>query len=186
MLTEVLIISGWRATCWSPAISRPTITATHQGGAGGDPRRPIDRRRRRRRQREDDAAAPAPGRARARGEVIVAKSLSVDKDRTTIPTLITALFMTCRPTRSRRFQAKARSGSANCRARPAWPKAGRAIRGRGARPAWQTLVGLKRLMAVVADGGGCCRSFWSGIQTAQTICAGRPWRSRLSLGDFRV
>ncbi len=47
------------------------------------------------------------------GKIIVAKSLSVDKDRTTIPTLITALFHDLSQTRNQKFQAKVRSGSAN-------------------------------------------------------------------------
>lgn len=89
------------------------------------------------------------------GKVTVAKSLSVDKDRTTIPTLITALFHDLSPDkdpkiptlgekRERELQQLVRRGR-----KPVALFVDEAHDLHG-----KTLIGLKRLMEVVADGGG--------------------------------
>ncbi|MFS2011979.1 ExeA family protein [Azospirillum sp. CT11-132] len=89
------------------------------------------------------------------GRVTVSKSLSVDKDRTTIPTLITALFHDLSPDkdpkiptlgekRERELQQLVRRGR-----KPVALFVDEAHDLHG-----KTLIGLKRLMEVVADGGG--------------------------------
>lgn len=89
------------------------------------------------------------------GRVTVSKSLSVDKERTTIPTLITALFYDLSPDkdpkiptlgekRERELQQLVRRGR-----KPVALFVDEAHDLHG-----KTLIGLKRLMEVVADGGG--------------------------------
>ncbi len=89
------------------------------------------------------------------GKVIVAKSLSVDKDRTTIPTLITALFHDLSPDKEPKIPSQGEKRERELQ---------QLVR-RGRKPValfvdeahdlhGKTLVGLKRLMEVVADGGG--------------------------------
>jgi len=88
------------------------------------------------------------------GKVIVAKSLSVDKDRTTIPTL-TALFHDLSPDKEPKIPSQGEKRERELQ---------QLVR-RGRKPValfvdeahdlhGKTLVGLKRLMEVVADGGG--------------------------------
>lgn len=89
------------------------------------------------------------------GKVIVSKSLSVDKDRTTIPTLITALFHDLSPDKDPKIPTLGEKRERELQ---------QLIR-RGRKPValfvdeahdlhGKTLIGLKRLMEVVADGGG--------------------------------
>lgn len=89
------------------------------------------------------------------GKVIVSKSLSVDKDRTTIPTLITALFHDLSPDKEPKIPALGEKRERELQ---------QLVR-RGRKPValfvdeahdlhGKTLIGLKRLMEVVADGGG--------------------------------
>jgi type II secretory pathway predicted ATPase ExeA len=89
------------------------------------------------------------------GKVTVAKSLSVDKDRTTIPTLITALFHGLSPDKDPKIPSQGEKRERELQ---------QLVR-RGRKPVAlfvdeahdlhsKTLVGLKRLMEVVADGGG--------------------------------
>lgn len=89
------------------------------------------------------------------GRVIVSKSLSVDKDRTTIPTLITALFHDLSPDKEPRIPTQGEKRERELQ---------QLVR-RGRKPValfvdeahdlhGKTLIGLKRLMEVVADGGG--------------------------------
>jgi type II secretory pathway predicted ATPase ExeA len=89
------------------------------------------------------------------GKVTVAKSLSVDKDRTTIPTLITALFHDLSPDKDPKIPSQGEKRERELQ---------QLVR-RGRKPVAlfvdeahdlhaKTLVGLKRLMEVVADGGG--------------------------------
>lgn len=89
------------------------------------------------------------------GRVTVSKSLSVDKERTTIPTLITALFYDLSPDkdpkiptlgekRERELQQLVRRGR-----KPVALFVDEAHDLHG-----KTLIGLKRLIEVVADGGG--------------------------------
>ncbi len=88
------------------------------------------------------------------GKVTVAKSLSVDKDRTTIPTLITALFHGLSPDKDPKIPSQGEKRERELQ---------QLVR-RGRKPVAlfvdeahdlhsKTLVGLKRLMEVVADGG---------------------------------
>jgi type II secretory pathway predicted ATPase ExeA len=89
------------------------------------------------------------------GKVTVAKSLSVDKDRTTIPTLITALFHDLSPDKDPKIPSQGEKRERELQ---------QLVR-RGRKPVAlfvdeahdlhaKTLIGLKRLMEVVADGGG--------------------------------
>jgi type II secretory pathway predicted ATPase ExeA len=89
------------------------------------------------------------------GKVIVSKSLSVDKDRTTIPTLITALFHDLSPDKEPKIPTQGEKRERELQ---------QLVR-RGRKPValfvdeahdlhGKTLIGLKRLMEVVADGGG--------------------------------
>lgn len=89
------------------------------------------------------------------GRVTVSKSLSVDKDRTTIPTLITALFHDLSPDKDPKFPTLGEKRERELQ---------QLVR-RGRKPValfvdeahdlhGKTLIGLKRLMEVVADGGG--------------------------------
>ena len=89
------------------------------------------------------------------GKVTVAKSLSVDKDRTTIPTLITALFHDLSPDKDPKIPTQGEKRERELQ---------QLVR-RGRKPVAlfvdeahdlhaKTLIGLKRLMEVVADGGG--------------------------------
>ena len=89
------------------------------------------------------------------GKVLVSKSLSVDKDRTTIPTLITALFHDLSPDKEPKIPTQGEKRERELQ---------QLIR-RGRKPValfvdeahdphGKTLIGLKRLMEVVADGGG--------------------------------
>jgi type II secretory pathway predicted ATPase ExeA len=89
------------------------------------------------------------------GKVTVSKSLSVDKDRTTIPTLITALFHDLSPDKDPKIPGQGEKRERELQ---------QLVR-RGRKPVAlfvdeahdlhaKTLVGLKRLMEVVADGGG--------------------------------
>jgi type II secretory pathway predicted ATPase ExeA len=89
------------------------------------------------------------------GKVTVSKSLSVDKERTTIPTLITALFHDLSPDKDPKIPTQGEKRERELQ---------QLVR-RGRKPVAlfvdeahdlhaKTLVGLKRLMEVVADGGG--------------------------------
>jgi type II secretory pathway predicted ATPase ExeA len=95
------------------------------------------------------------GELHAEGKVAVAKSLSIDKDRITLPTLITALFYDLS---SEKDPAIPTQGERRERALQQLVR-------RGKKPValfideahdlhGKTLIGLKRLMEVVADGGG--------------------------------
>jgi type II secretory pathway predicted ATPase ExeA len=89
------------------------------------------------------------------GKIIVSKSLSVDKDRITIPTLITALFHDLSPDKEPKIPTQGEKRERELQ---------QLIR-RGRKPValfvdeahdlhGKTLIGLKRLMEVVTDGGG--------------------------------
>lgn len=107
------------------------------------------------------------------GRVTVSKSLSVDKDRTTIPTLITALFHDLSPDkdpkiptlgekRERELQQLVRRGR-----KPVALFVDEAHDLHG-----KTLIGLKRLMEVVADGGGMAGNQLAYIRWLLARCAG--------------
>jgi type II secretory pathway predicted ATPase ExeA len=89
------------------------------------------------------------------GKVIVSKSLSVDKDRITIPTLITALFHDLSPDKEPKIPGQGEKRERELqqlvrrRRKPVALFVDEAHDLHG-----KTLVGLKRLMEVVADGGG--------------------------------
>lgn len=89
------------------------------------------------------------------GKVLVSKSLSVDKDRTTLPTLIAALFYDLSPDKEPRISTQGERRERDLQE----------LFRRGRKPVAlfvdeahdlhaKTLTGLKRLMEVVADGGG--------------------------------
>jgi type II secretory pathway predicted ATPase ExeA len=99
------------------------------------------------------------------GRLTVARSLSVDKDRTTLATLIAALFYDLSPEKNPKIPTHGEERE----------RALRELIRRGRKPVVlivdeahdlhsKTLVGLKRLMEVVADGGG----------TLAIILAGHP------------
>lgn len=99
------------------------------------------------------------------GKVLVSKSLSVDKDRTTLPTLIAALFYDLSPDKEPRISTQGERRERDLQE----------LFRRGRKPVAlfvdeahdlhaKTLTGLKRLMEVVADGGG----------TLSIVLAGHP------------
>jgi type II secretory pathway predicted ATPase ExeA len=89
------------------------------------------------------------------GKVLVSKSLSVDKERATLPTLIAALFYDLSPDKDPRIPTQGEKRERDLRD---LVKRGRKLVVLFVDEAHdlhaKTLTGLKRLMEVVADGGG--------------------------------
>jgi len=90
--------------------------------------------------------------------ILVSKSLSVDKDRATLGTLITACSTICQQIRNQN-STLAKNGN-----RATWIKKGKKPRALFVDEAHDlhhtTLTGLKRLIEVVEDGGGTPRWYW--------------------------
>lgn len=106
--------------------------------------------------------------------VAVAKSLALDKRRTSLPSLIEALFYDLSP--GDRAQVKIPKQAERRERDPSRPdEKGQAV-DEAHDLHHKTLTGLKRLIEVVADAGCCCRSSWSDIPGCETTCAVRRWR----------
>jgi hypothetical protein len=111
------------------------------------------------------------------GRFTVARSLSVDKERTTLTTLITALFYDLSSEKAPRIPTQ---GEERERALRELVRRGRKAvvllvdESHDLHP--KTLVGLKRLMEVVADSAGHWRSCWPVTASFAMTCAVPPWR----------
>ncbi|WP_419468868.1 hypothetical protein [Azospirillum brasilense] len=110
------------------------------------------------------------------GKVTVSRSLSVDEDRITIPTLIGALFHDLSPDKEPRIPMLGEKRELQ------------QLVHRGRKPValfvdeahdlhGKTLIGWKRLMDVITDGGGMLSVVLVGHPTScATTHGGRPWK----------
>ena len=87
-------------------------------------------------------------------KVTVAESLSVATDRTTVPTLIAALFYDLSREKEVKIPTQGEKRERELRKLVLRGGKPRPVHRRGPRPERQTLNGLKRLMEVIARGGG--------------------------------
>ena len=89
------------------------------------------------------------------GRVIVSRSLSIDKAKISLPLLVAALFYDLTPEKTVTISSQSRAaGTRPAGAVPARQEARGAVRRRRARPPSEDAVALKRLIELVAEGGG--------------------------------
>lgn len=111
------------------------------------------------------------------GRVIVSRSLSVDKAKITVPLLLAALFYDLTPEKTVTIPSQSERRERDLQElfrRAKKPVALFIDDAHDLHP--KTLTALKRLIELVAEGGGSCPSCWSAIPSSRTTCDSRRWR----------